>query len=55
MKNWFKKHKTVLTFVAVLIGGPAAAIYIQGADAALEAVELLNEQPEAEQEADGRN
>ena len=53
MKKWFKKHKTVLTFVAVLIGGPAAAIYIQGADAALEAVEILS-QPEQEQAADGK-
>ena len=53
MKNWFKKHKTLLTFVAVLIGGPAAGVYIQGADAALEAVEILTE-PEQET-AEGGN
>lgn len=50
LRNWFKKNKKILTVVAVLVGGPPAAIYINGADAALEAVEILTEpEPAAEQ------
>lgn len=52
MINWFKKHKKVLTVVAVLIGGPTATIYIESADAVVDAVqEVTKEQPE--QGADG--
>lgn len=49
MRNWFKKHKAVLTFVAVLVGGPTAGIYIQATDAALDAAEVLTAEPEQEQ------
>jgi len=52
MVKWFRKHKKILLVVGTLIGGPAAGLYIQGADAALEAVEILTA-PEPEQKQGG--
>ncbi len=44
MKNWFKRHKKTLLVLAMLIGGPSAVIYIEGADAVIDAADTLKEQ-----------